>query len=109
MGNLLPHEGARSRPRAPGVGRDPSGQRRPTQGSGMQLVGRDGTVPRRPRGRRPVPWLLKPVENRPVPIVIAVAVGVFGVHAVVASGGGYLNYVSGIWLALANDLQHGVF
>jgi hypothetical protein len=49
------------------------------------------------------------VENRPVPIVIAIAVGVFAVHAVVASGGGYLNYVSGIWLALANDLQHGVF
>ena len=49
------------------------------------------------------------MENRPVPIVIAIAVGVFCVHAVVASGGGYLNYVSGIWLALANDLQHGVF
>jgi len=49
------------------------------------------------------------VENRPVPIVIAIAVGVFAVHAAVASGGGYLNYVSGIWLALGNDLQHGVF
>lgn len=74
----------------------------------MQLVGRDGTVPpqREPEDLSPD---CNPVENRPVPIVIAIAVGVFGVHAAVASGGGYLNYVSGIWLALANDLQHGVF
>ena len=37
------------------------------------------------------------------------AVAVFGAHATVAIGGGYLNYVSGIWLALADDLQRGVF
>ncbi len=76
----------------------------------MQLVGRGGTGTAATRGRKTCPLTVeKPVENRPVPIVIAVAIGVFGLHAAVASGGGYLNYVSGIWLALANDLQHGVF
>ena len=49
------------------------------------------------------------MENRPVPIVIAVAIVVFGAHAAVAIWGGYLNYVSGIWLALADDLNRGVF
>lgn len=41
--------------------------------------------------------------------VITAAVLALAAHASLALGGGYLNYVSGIWLALGRDLHGGVF
>jgi hypothetical protein len=48
----------------------------------------------------------------PAPVAIAAAVIAFAVlaaHAWQSYSGAYLSYVSGIWLALARDLAHGVF